>query len=83
MRHDDLRGIPWTMLQPASPEEASILRGKQPIEQSERAGASKRATLHRIMPSEVRDPVRDQGECGCLTFFARVVIWGSRNSRAE
>jgi hypothetical protein len=80
MHHNDFRSIPWTMLQPGSFEEATILTGNQPPEEIDTKQASEGATAQKIMPSEIRDPRLDKGECSCLTFFARMVIWGSRNS---
>lgn len=73
MRHDDLRGIPSTMLQPALIEEATILKENQPCEAIDSPRASERTRVSEL----------DRGECSCLTFFARMLIWGSRNSQVE
>jgi hypothetical protein len=83
MRHNELRASSWTMLQPALLEEASILTATQVFEETDRAWASEGATAQKIMPSTVRNSELDKGEYSFLTFFARVLIWGSRNSRAE
>jgi hypothetical protein len=82
-RHDDLRGVPWTMPQPELPEHATILTGNQVFAEIGFARALEGSTLQRILPSEVRVSQLDSGGCSCLTFFARVLIWGSRNSRAD
>ena len=83
MRHNDLRGIPRTMLQPALLEEATIFQGNQPFEETDPGRASPGATWQKILPHKVPEAEFDKGECSCLTLFARVLIWGSRNSRAE
>jgi hypothetical protein len=83
MRPNDLRGVPWTMLQPDLPGEAIILTRNLPFEETDPAPASKGVKLQKIMPPKVRDPEFGREECSCLTFFARVLIWGTRNSRAE
>lgn len=84
MRHDDLRDIPRTILQPELLEEATIPPWNQPFEETDPKRGSEGATSQKIMPPKVRASVAlDTRECSCLTLFARVLIWATRNSGAE
>ena len=83
MRHDDMRGIPRTILEPALLEERSILPGNRPFEETYPARASEGPISQEVVPYVVRDSRLDTEECSCLAFCARVLIWASRNSRAE
>lgn len=80
MRHDDLRGIPRTSFQPALLEEATVPLRKNTDPERGPEGA----TSQKIMPPKVRYSAGlETRECSCLIFFVRVLIWATRNSRAE